>query len=204
MSILIVDDDEEYLGYMCAALTNMGHKPLLSASGYAAIKAIEKEDFALIITDLRIPDMSGMAIMELARKNDPLTVCIAMTAFASVDSAIEALSCGAYDYLPKPAGIDVIQATVRRGLQHHELRKTLIERTAQMEKFKRESREAVELIRRLSQELRSPLEVVYDCSSSLTRDEKKVEPQELLKGIQFIQKNIEKLRNILNGVDPQK
>ena len=203
MSILIVDDDEEYLEYMWKVVSRSGYNPLLASSGAAARQALERQSFSLFITDLRIPDSSGEELMEVARKINPLTVCIAMTAFGSVDSALGAMRLGAFDYLLKPSDAEVIKIAVQRGLEHHRLRKTLIEHTSQMEKFKRESLDAVGLITEVSHELRNILGVVYGWSSYLLQsDAKELAPEDLSKGIHSIQKNVETMRAVLEKLIP--
>jgi DNA-binding NtrC family response regulator len=203
MSILILDDDGEYLRYLELILSQEGHRPLLAGTGLAARRMVEEGGISLILADLHLPDIPGFEVIKRAREVDPLTVCVAMTADISEDSAVEALRMGAYDYLFKPSGADVIKAVVRRGLEHHELRKALIERTAQMESLKARSTETVELMGRLSHRLRNPLTVVYSCAALLTEsDPAALDQANLRKGLEMIKSNAAQMRQILAETNP--
>jgi len=202
MAILVVDDDEEYLNYISKALTPLGHTPTLVSSGEAAYKELDNCKYSLILTDLRMPGITGLQLLESARRIDPLTVTIVMTAYASTDSAMEAIRLGAYDYLPKPSGVDVIQASVRRGLEYYELRRALIERNVQMEKFKRESQETVKFIQEISSQLRNTLGVVKDCSSLITETGgKPLDPLDEAASLLLIKENTQLMSAILDDLD---
>lgn len=199
MTILIVDDEEEYLQYLARAVSQDGHKPLLAATGLAARMIIEGGGVSLLLTDLRLPDVSGLSLMNLARKIDPLTVCVATTAFASEESAVEALRLGAYDYLPKPSGVDVIKATVSRALEHYRLEKTLLERTAEMERLKAEDRQAAGTLNQFSHQLRNSLSLVFGCAALLTDEEaSNLRSEDMQMSLQMIRKGASQMRDILN------
>ena len=201
MSILIVDDEEEYLHYLDVVLSQEGHTPLLAATGLAARKFIEAGGLTVVLMDLHLPDASGLELMNLARTVDPMTVVIAMTAFASQESALEALRLGAYDYLLKPTDLDVVKAAVRRGIEHHSLRKVLIERTAQLGKFQAESRNANELMGLISHKLRNPLSVVCGYASYFAdNDAPELDREEWRNGIAKIRENAVEMRAVLDGL----
>jgi DNA-binding NtrC family response regulator len=203
MAILIVDDEVEYLQYMNVVLTQEGHAPLLASSGAEARRLIEAGGLSVVLMDLHLPGASGLELMNLARSVDPLTVCVAMTAFISQESALEALRQGAYDYLPKPTDIDLVKAAVRRAVEHHKLRRILVERTAQMVKSQAESRQAVELMEMVSHELRNPLSVVCGYASYFADNaEAGITPEEFRKGIVKIRENAMHMRAVLDGFIP--
>ena len=202
-SILIVDDEDKYLQYLHLVLSQEGYRPLLAASGLAARKIIEGGGLSLVLIDLHLPDVSGLELMSLARSVDPLTVCIAMTAFVSQESAMEALRLGAYDYLLKPTGSDVVKAAVSRGIEHHELRRTLIERTTEMERFKSESRAADEVMDQVSHKLRNRLSVVYGYASYLAgKDVPELDHEEWRNGIAAIRDNALQMHEVLDDLAP--
>jgi two-component system NtrC family sensor kinase len=204
MSILIVDDEEEYLHYLDVVLSQDGRTPQRASTGRAARKIIEGGGLSVVLMDLHLPDASGLDLMSLARSVDPMTVVIAMTAFGSHESAMEALRLGAYDYLLKPTDVDAVKAAVRRALEHHELRKTLIERTHQLGKFQAESRQANELMGLVSHKLRNPLSVVCGYASFFAdNDPTEIDQEEWRKGIEKIRENAVEMRAVLDGLLPE-
>ena len=121
--ILIVDDEKN----MCRSLeillegeTNCKVSSVTSAE--AAIKVLDKTDHDLVVTDLTMPGMNGMELLRFIKENYPQTQVIMMTAYSSVQSAIEAIKIGAYDYLLKPFSDDEFLLSVRKALEISELK----------------------------------------------------------------------------------
>src|SRR6185436_14703457 len=92
-----------------------------AADGAAALKALDEHDFAVVVTDLRMPGADGLAVLKRARAVSPQTLVLVMTAHGSVDTAVEALRAGASDYLLKPVMFDDLLAKVERLLEHRQL-----------------------------------------------------------------------------------
>ena len=103
--ILIVEDESTLCHNIERALARAGHTVTAVETGAAALAEIEAHTFDLVLTDLRLPDVDGIAVLERVRSLSPDTVVLIMTAFASVDSAVEALRRGAQDYLLKPLSL---------------------------------------------------------------------------------------------------
>lgn len=110
--VLIVDDEEVVRGVLQAVLSRKGYQHSSVHTGEAAVTALERERFALIITDKNLPGMSGLDVMKAAKEKSPDTSVIMMTGYASMDSAIEALNLGAAAYLEKP--FDHIKTVVEK------------------------------------------------------------------------------------------
>lgn len=119
MSRVLVVDDEYAVRYLLAAtLRDWGYQATVAESGPAAIKALETEAFELVLTDIRMPGMSGLELGRWIRSHYPQLVFIVMTGYGSVDSAAEAVRLGAFDYLLKPFGeMDLVRASVDRAMQ---------------------------------------------------------------------------------------
>lgn len=197
-AILIVDDDEEFLDYLRTALKPFGAPVEAAASGRAACGLLDRGGFKLVLTDLRLPDMTGLEVLAHARAKDALTVGILLTAHGSSDSATEALRDGAYDYLLKPCAPDVIEAAVRRGLEHFELKRSLMGKTAELDKLRQQLADKALLIQNVSHELKNPLTVVYGYSSFLLRQEAEdMPPEDLKRNLQSIHRNAERLGHLL-------
>jgi DNA-binding NtrC family response regulator len=121
--ILIVDDEESMRDFMSIMLSKEGYEVSQAGTGVEALGLIKKDMPDVVITDIMMPEMSGLDLMTKARKvNDDLSF-IVMTAFASVDSAIEAMKKGAYDYVTKPFKIDEIKLTIKKVLERDQISK---------------------------------------------------------------------------------
>ena len=116
-----------------ARLEHEGYDVVATASGEAALEHVRSEPFDLLLTDLRMEGMSGVELMAEVRKRWPDTPSIMLTGYASLDSAIEALREGAYDYLIKPTHVDVLKAAVARGVERGTLARSLRERVSELD-----------------------------------------------------------------------
>jgi DNA-binding NtrC family response regulator len=120
--ILLVDDDPEMVTTLQRHLAQEGWSTTAATSGEEALEAIRKEDFDVILTDLVMEDIDGMAILRAAQARAGHARVILMTAFASLETAIEAIRAGAYDYLTKPFKLQEATLTVARALEDRRLR----------------------------------------------------------------------------------
>ena len=100
--ILVVDDEDYMREVVRRALENAGFEVDEAADGKSALVMLRQYPYNVIITDLRLPGLTGEAILEEALSLFPETVVIVMTGFGNIQSAVEAIRRGAYDYLPKP------------------------------------------------------------------------------------------------------
>jgi DNA-binding NtrC family response regulator len=116
-SILVVDDEESMRNFMEIMLGKEGYVVASAASGSEAVERIRKQPPDVVIADLMMPEMSGLELLARAKKLKPEIHFIVMTAFASVDTAIEAMKNGAYDYVTKPFKIDEIKLTLSKLIE---------------------------------------------------------------------------------------
>jgi DNA-binding NtrC family response regulator len=119
--VLIVDDDASLRRVMEMQLEEIGCDVVAVASGNEALAALEEVTPALIITDLKIPGMSGMDLLKLLRSDHPELTVIMVTAYGTVKTAVEAMKAGAYDYLTKPIDYDELALVVNRAMEHQQL-----------------------------------------------------------------------------------
>ena len=115
--ILVVDDEKGMCESLRTLLSKAGYKVTSEDKGEEALKKIQKNDFDLVITDIKMPRVSGMDILEAARDKDEDALVILMTAYASLETAITAINQGAYDYLLKPIEFSDLKLTIRRALE---------------------------------------------------------------------------------------
>jgi DNA-binding NtrC family response regulator len=114
--VLVVDDEPDVRELLVEFLRDHGFSPASAADGRAALAAIEREPsrYKLILTDLQLPGADGLAVLKAARAANPSVYVVIITGYASLDSAIQAVRLGAYDYLTKPFSIGQIEVIVQR------------------------------------------------------------------------------------------
>lgn len=119
--ILVVDDEKSLREVMSIMLKRAGYAVTEAADGQEAIGQVNKEIYDLVITDLRMPIADGMDVLKAVKAASPETVVLVVSAFATADSAVEAMKHGAYDYLTKPFQVDEVQLIVRNALEKRRL-----------------------------------------------------------------------------------
>lgn len=120
-SILIVEDEKILRISLEDALTAEGHTVLSVEMGNDAIAALENGDFSLMVTDIRLPDISGMEILRQSMNISPSTPVIMMTAFGNIEDAVESMRIGAFDYITKPFNLEEMLVTVNKALEVHSI-----------------------------------------------------------------------------------
>jgi len=118
--ILLVDDEVVFTTNMGKLLTNRGYKVTVANSGDAAIQALEKENFDVVVLDLKMPGMDGLATLKEIKKLGLFTETLILTGHGSIDTALEAIKLGAYDYLTKPCEIDDLMGKIEGAWQKKE------------------------------------------------------------------------------------
>ena len=119
--ILIADDERELRDALCTVLSEEGFDCKVAGDGEEAIKLIEEENFDILIADIKMPKRNGIEVLEKVNQISPKTVTIIITAYATVETAIEALRRGAVDYLIKPVDFDEVIMRVKRIRQYQQL-----------------------------------------------------------------------------------
>jgi DNA-binding NtrC family response regulator len=104
--ILLVDDETVFTQNMAKLLTSRGYVVTAVNSGDAAIQALEEKDFDVVVLDLKMPGMDGITTLKEIKKLGLFTETLILTGHGSIDTALEAIKIGAYDYLTKPCEID--------------------------------------------------------------------------------------------------
>jgi two-component system response regulator PilR (NtrC family) len=121
MNILIIDDEEVLQDILTVLIRKEGHTPLTASTGEEGMAVLEREEVDLILLDLMLPGMHGMEVLRQIRRRDPDQVVVVITAFSSIESAIEAMREGAFHYIPKPFKNEEVMLTVRKGLDQRRL-----------------------------------------------------------------------------------
>lgn len=119
--LLIVDDEKVIREILADFLSMEGFAVGLAEDGEAALAELEKRDYNLVISDLKMPRMGGLELLERMRQDYDSVLVVMMTGFGTVETAIEAMKKGAYDYILKPFKVDEVVHIVRRGLEKQRL-----------------------------------------------------------------------------------
>ncbi len=119
--IIIVDDDEFMREGLVETLEDGGYDILSFENAESAVEALSNGTASILITDMRMPGMSGMELLERVKRVDPKLPVIMMTAFATIETAVEAMKKGAYDYIMKPFDATQIDVVVQKALEHRRL-----------------------------------------------------------------------------------
>src|SRR5881296_115534 len=136
--VLVVDDEESVVVTIKAILQLDGYDVATTTSGAKARAMVRDVEYDLVLTDLRLEDGDGLDVLKAVRERYPETVTIMLTGYASLESAIQALRAGAYDYLVKPSEVEELRATVARGLERRRLGQEVRARVAELERANRE------------------------------------------------------------------
>ncbi len=120
-TILIVDDEKNYLVVLEALLGPEGYETRTANNAADALRLIRESDLDLIITDMKMPGISGMELLEETKKVNPEIPIIMMTAYGTIEMAVEAMRKQAYDYITKPFRNEELKLTVRKALEAHRL-----------------------------------------------------------------------------------
>jgi len=120
-TILIVDDEKNYLVVLEALLGAEGYEIVTANDAKAALATVREADLDLVITDMKMPGMSGMELLEQCKKMKPELPVIMMTAFGTIEMAVEAMKKHAYDYIEKPFKNEELKQTIKKALENYRL-----------------------------------------------------------------------------------
>ncbi|HIE04595.1 MAG TPA: sigma-54-dependent Fis family transcriptional regulator [Candidatus Latescibacteria bacterium] len=119
--ILVVDDDPLMLDFLKEALLRQGYNVDTAEDGEEALRKVEEKGYDLVITDVRMPGVDGMTVLESVKRDFADTEVVVITAYGTIRNAVEAMKMGAYDYLTKPFSVDEVEVVVNRALERKRL-----------------------------------------------------------------------------------
>jgi signal transduction histidine kinase len=186
--ILVTDDELNTLKTLSANLEDMGYRVSTATNGQEALELIRKRGFNIIIADIKLPDISGLEILETAKELNPETAVIMITGHASLETAVDAINEGAYAYILKPVSMSELETTLNNALREQRLlseNRELVESLQQSNKSLEEANRALEQVSqaksdftaRMSHELRTPLNSIIGFSEVLLSQKMSPEDQ---------------------------
>jgi two-component system, cell cycle sensor histidine kinase and response regulator CckA len=154
-NILVVDDEVELKNVLVEALVSQGYRTTGLPSGVEALAAIRTEAFDVVLTDLVMPGMDGVTLIQNALQMDPHLVCIVMTGQGTIQTAVDAMKVGAFDYVQKPFRVEALLPLVRRAVEVRKMRleNSHLRETVAMYELAQTTREELEQQLRQSQKM---------------------------------------------------
>jgi len=120
-TLLIVDDDKNTLDGLKTALSALPYNLLTTPSPKEGLQLIDEESVDLLLSDLKMGEMNGIEFMQKAKEKKPDLVVILLTAYGTIENAVEAMRLGAFDFLTKPVNLDSVEFAIKRGLQSKQI-----------------------------------------------------------------------------------
>ena len=170
-NILVIDDDVPRLKTLSAGLQDMGHKVTTAAIGREALALLRKQPFNIVITDIKLPDISGREILEATKEINPEVAVIMLTDRANLETAVSSIDEGAYAYILQPEAMNELKTMINNALREQELlikNRKLVDSLQRSNKSLAETNRALEqashaksdFMAKMSHELRTPLNVI--------------------------------------------
>jgi DNA-binding NtrC family response regulator len=120
-SILVVDDKDSVRRMLADTLVSKGHQVEVARNGNSAVEKAKGNHFDLVLTDLKLPEMDGLEVLNAVKESDPETTVIVMTAYGTIETAVSAMKLGAFDFLTKPFDPDHLTVLIDRALENRRL-----------------------------------------------------------------------------------
>ncbi|NUO19194.1 response regulator [bacterium] len=190
--VLVVDDDPLVLSGFREVLSRAGYNVVACSSGQAAIDALNARRFSVVLTDLFMPKVTGMDVLEAALGADPDCVVIVVTGFASVRGAVDALRRGAADYIIKPCDDNELLHRIKLGIERADLRAELKAKELDSEKMKAIAQTAVTV----NDQINTPLNVILN-SAEYIRLTRMPDAIDIRQSLDFIVQEVAKIKSVI-------
>ena len=160
-SIIVIDDDDAVLLSVYKILSKAGFHVETFEDGLSGLEGVTNLKPDLVVVDLRMPGLSGMEVINRVSEMDPYIIIVVITGYATIDTAVEAIKLGAYDFLPKPFSPDELRVIVNRGLKHRQLLQESHRLEIERELLKRQ------FVTLVSHQLKTPLVAIHQYLDTL-------------------------------------
>jgi len=123
--ILVVDDDEELTNTLADYLAKQGYSVTKAYDGREALARLREVDFHMVVTDLKMPEIDGIELLQMVKEINPKVAVVVITGYGTVESAVQAIKLGAYDFIQKPLRLNELQVVIERALDRVTLARQL-------------------------------------------------------------------------------
>lgn len=158
--VLVVDDDQEILDVLAQFIPTLGCEVLLARDGDEGLQLFLADRPPLVVTDLKMPNMDGLALMRAIKEASPRTEVLILTGYADLESAVQAVRQGAFDYLPKPFDLGALGRRVNQALEHHRL---VSEKEALLDELEQRVKARTAALVESQRQLRAVFNGIRDC-----------------------------------------
>lgn len=197
LPILVVDDEQGLRDLLSYELTAKGYRVVTAADGFEAVEKVRQEKFDLVISDIMMPRMDGIQTLEEIKKIDPELEVIMATGFGSVETAVQSMKKGAYDFIQKPYSMDEMEAVISRALEKKGLKARVGELAAARDAAVEASRAKSEFLATMSHEIRTPMNAIVGMAELLAETPLNEEQQEY---VQILKRGGDNLLNLINDI----
>ncbi len=202
--ILIVDDDTTSMRALCDTLRDQGFETIGCASGKEALRALQANTYDLLLTDLMMPEIDGVTLLTQAIKMDPNLVGILMTGMGTIETAVQAMKAGAFDYVLKPIQLRTLLPVLSRAVDTRNLRlanaalqENVRQRTIELETINKGLEAFVQSV---SHDLRSPLMVIMGSAEQLMDDHGSFLPDVARQEVERVISCVEHMNRLINDL----
>ena len=210
-NILLTDDEPATLKTLSAAIEEMGYRVATATNGKEALKLIRKQPCDIVIADIKLPDISGLEILEMAKELNPETAVIMITGHASLETAVNSINEGAYAYVLKPVDMNELETIIKNALREQRLlieNRELVESLQQSNRRLEEANRALEQVSQTksdfmantSHELRTPLNSIIGFSEVLLNEIPSIDQKISSEFLSYIQASAKHLLQLINSI----
>jgi len=210
-NILLTDDEPAILKTLSAAIEDMGHRVTTAANGKEALTLIRKQPCDIVIADIKLPDISGLEILEMAKELNPETAVIMITGHASLETAVNSINEGAYAYVLKPVDMNELETIIKNALREQRLlieNRELVESLQQSNRRLEEANRALEqlsqtksnFMAKTSHELRTPLNSIIGFSEVLRGEMSSINQTTHNEFLSYIHVSAKHLLQLINNI----
>ncbi len=195
--ILAVDDEKGLRDLLSYELGSRGYLVVTAADGFEAVEKVKQERFDLVISDIMMPRMDGVQALGEIKKIDPELEVIMATGFGTIETAVQAMKKGAYDFIQKPYGIEEMDAVIHRALEKRGLKAKVGELAAARDAALEASRAKSEFLATMSHEIRTPMNAIVGMAELLADTPLNEEQQQY---VQVLKRGGDTLLNLINDI----